>query len=162
MRKTRRADMASIEKLRKLRMEMESARSLLEMVSRREKVRKESLVLEHMIFNQRGKVREIKRNLGIKDEEDDHHQKKKVRKSGESSATIRIPLNFKDRDTSAQDDPRKDRSALSSIEAELAKRKEEDIGWEDLTDVSLPTTVFFIHIYLWSHNSDTLHLFFTI
>ncbi|KAG0043901.1 Enhancer of polycomb-like protein 1 [Gryganskiella cystojenkinii] len=135
IRKTRRADQASIEKLRKLRMEMESARSLLEMVSRREKVRKESLVLEHMIFIQRGKVREIKRNLGIKDEEDDlAHQKKKSRKSGESSATIRIPLNFKDRDASSLDDPRKDRSALSSIESELAKRREDDIGWEDLTD----------------------------
>lgn len=76
IRKTRRTDQQSIEKLRKLRMEMESARSLLEMVSRREKVRKESLVHEHMIFDQRTKVREQKRILGIKDEDDDlQHQK---------------------------------------------------------------------------------------
>ncbi|KAG0075146.1 Enhancer of polycomb-like protein 1 [Podila epicladia] len=134
VRKTRRTDQQSIEKLRKLRMEMESARSLHEMVSRREKVRRESLVLEHLIFDQRCKVREYKRNLGIKDEDDEiQHQKKKIRKS-ESSATIRIPLNFKDRESASQDDPRKDRSGLSSIESELAKRKEDDVGWEDLTD----------------------------
>ncbi|KAK3825926.1 MAG: enhancer of polycomb-like-domain-containing protein [Benniella sp.] len=134
IRKTRRTDQQSIEKLRKLRIEMESARSLLEMVSRREKVRKESLILEHMIFDQRCKVREYKRNLGIKDDDDDiQHQKKKIRK--EASATIRIPLNFKDRDSlSAQDDSRKDRSGLASIESELAKRREDDVGWEDLTD----------------------------
>lgn len=76
IRKTRRTDQQSIEKLRKLRMEMESARSLHEMVSRREKVRRESLVLEHLIFDQRCKVREYKRNLGIKDEDDEiQHQK---------------------------------------------------------------------------------------
>ncbi|OAQ24114.1 hypothetical protein K457DRAFT_142208 [Linnemannia elongata AG-77] len=136
IRKTRRTDQQSIEKLRKLRMEMESARSLLEMVSRREKVRKESLVLEHMIFDQRCKVREYRKNLGIKDDDDDvQSQKKKIRKVGETSATIRIPLNFKDREAiSAQEDSRKDRSALSSIESELAKRREDDVGWEDLTD----------------------------
>ncbi|KAG0209826.1 Enhancer of polycomb-like protein 1 [Mortierella sp. GBA30] len=133
VRKTRRTDQQSIEKLRKLRMEMESARSLLEMVSRREKVRRESLVLEHMIFDKRCIVRELRRNLGIKDDDDDlRDQKKKIRKIGETSATIRIPLNFKDREAS-QDD-RKDRMGLSSIESELAKRREEDVGWEDLTD----------------------------
>ncbi|KAF9969175.1 Enhancer of polycomb-like protein 1 [Actinomortierella ambigua] len=130
VRKTRRTDQQSIEKLRRLRMEMESARSLLEMVSRREKVRKESLVLEHMIFDQRCKVREYRRNLGIKEEDDDSSHKKKSRKA-ETSATIRIPLNFKDRDPLSQD---KDRSGLSSIDAELAKRREDDVGWEDLTD----------------------------
>ncbi|KAF9583961.1 Enhancer of polycomb-like protein 1 [Lunasporangiospora selenospora] len=137
VRKTRRTDQQSIEKLRKLRMEMESARSLLEMVSRREKVRKESLVLEHMIFDQRCKVREYRRNLGIKDDDEDMQSslKKKNRKLGEPSATIRIPLNFKDRDTPAsQDESRRDRSALSSIETELARRREDDVGWEDLTD----------------------------
>ncbi|KAF8937254.1 enhancer of polycomb-like-domain-containing protein [Dissophora ornata] len=136
IRKTRRTDQQSIEKLRKLRMEMENARSLLEMVSRRERVRKESLVLEHMIFDQRCKVREYRRNLGIKDDDDDlMHQKKKIRKIGETSATIRIPLNFKDRDSlSSQDDSRKDRNGMSSIESELAKRREDDVGWEDLTD----------------------------
>lgn len=76
IRKTRRTDQQSIEKLRKLRMEMESARSLLEMVSRREKVRKESLVLEHMIFDQRCKVREYRKNLGIKDDDDDVQSQK--------------------------------------------------------------------------------------
>ncbi|KAI1317947.1 Enhancer of polycomb-like protein 1 [Mortierella claussenii] len=134
IRKTRRTDQQSIEKLRKLRMEMESARSLLEMVSKREKVRKESLVLEHTIFVQRCKVRDFRKNLGIKDDDDDL-QKKKIRKIGETSATIRIPLNLKDREgLLSQDDNRKDRSALSSIESELAKRREDDVGWEDLTD----------------------------
>ncbi|KAF9912123.1 Enhancer of polycomb-like protein 1 [Lobosporangium transversale] len=133
VRKTRRTDQQSIEKLRKLRMEMESARSLLEMVSKREKVRKESLVLEHTIFDQRCKVREYKRSLGIR-EDDEDIQKKKNRR--EASATIRIPHNLlADREsTSSQEDGRKDRSSHSNIESELAKRREDDVGWEDLTD----------------------------
>jgi hypothetical protein len=75
---------------------------------------------------------------GLYDPASAFRKQKKIRKVGETSATIRIPLNFKDREAiSAQEDPRKDRSALSSIESELAKRREDDVGWEDLTDVSV-------------------------
>lgn len=77
VRKTRRTDQQSLEKLRKLRAELETARSLLEMVTRREKLRKESLLMEHSIFNQRCMLREMQQLLGIKDEYDLFPVKKK-------------------------------------------------------------------------------------
>jgi hypothetical protein len=77
VRKTRRTDQQSMEKLRKLRAELETARSLLEMVTRREKLRKESLLMEHSIFNQRCMLREMQQQLGIKDEYDLFPVKKK-------------------------------------------------------------------------------------
>jgi hypothetical protein len=132
IRKTRRSDQQSIEKLRKLRIEMEGARSLLEMVSRREKMRKESMVLEHLVFEQKCKLREYKRVLGVKDDDDDYpHSKKKGKRSNDGSATIRISLNSRDRDSSltSEDFNRKDRSTSHS--------GIEDDGWEDCTDVSI-------------------------
>lgn len=67
-RKTRRTDMQSVQKLRQLRSELESARQLLEMVSRREKMRRETINLDQMIFEQRVLVREIKSRLQLPDE----------------------------------------------------------------------------------------------
>jgi hypothetical protein len=49
---------------------MEMARNLLEMVLRREKLRKEGLVLEHSVFDKKCKFREYQRTLGIKEDED--------------------------------------------------------------------------------------------
>ena len=69
IRKTRRTDQQSLERLRKLRNEMEKARNLLEMVLRREKIRKESLNQEHAVFEKRCEIREYQRVLGIKEEE---------------------------------------------------------------------------------------------
>ncbi|KAG5440001.1 hypothetical protein PCK2_000693 [Pneumocystis canis] len=71
VRKTRRSDVQSSEKLRKLRSEMEQAYNLIELVVRREQLKKDCLLLEQRIFNQRCHVKEIKRKLGIKDEDDD-------------------------------------------------------------------------------------------
>lgn len=49
---------------------MEMARNLLEMVLRREKIRKESLVLEHSVFDKRKSLEEYQRILGIKEDDD--------------------------------------------------------------------------------------------
>jgi hypothetical protein len=70
VRKTRRTDQQSMERLRRLRSEMEMARNLLEMVLRREKLRKEGLILEHSVFDKKCKFREYQRTLGIKEDED--------------------------------------------------------------------------------------------
>lgn len=77
VRKTRRTDQQSLERLRKLRSEMEMARNLLEMVLRREKIRKEGLVLEHTVFDKKCKLREYQRQLGIKEDEDLMPKKKR-------------------------------------------------------------------------------------
>jgi enhancer of polycomb-like protein len=67
-RKTRRTDVQSVQKLRQLRSELDSARQLLEMVSRREKMRREAINLDQLIFEQRIVVREIKSRLQIPEE----------------------------------------------------------------------------------------------
>lgn len=81
VRKTRRTDQQSLERLRKLRTEMEMARNLLEMVLRREKIRKEGMVLEHTVFDKKCKLREYQKTLGIKEDEDLLLPSKKKRKT---------------------------------------------------------------------------------
>lgn len=84
MRKTRRTDQQSLERLRKLRIEMEMARNLLEMVLRREKIRKEGFVQEHAVFEKRCEIVEYQKLLGIVDEDALMITAKKKRKSSTS------------------------------------------------------------------------------
>ena len=63
VRKTRGRDAQSVEKLRKLRRELEEARQLVAMVKSREITRREQLVLERQLFEQRSSLRQVKRNL---------------------------------------------------------------------------------------------------
>ncbi|RCH80253.1 Enhancer of polycomb-like protein 1, partial [Rhizopus azygosporus] len=133
VRKTRRTDQQSLERLRKLRSEMEMARNLLEMVLRREKIRKESLVLEHAVFDKKILLQDYQRKLGIKEDEDLIHlsskKKRKVSIGGSSGATIKIPLHKLRRDIRIEKSP-----AQLAIEAELARRKEADFPYEDVTE----------------------------
>lgn len=80
VRKTRRTDAQSSEKIRKLKAEMESAKQLMEMVSRRETMRKAALQLERDIFESRCKMKTLKRSLNIKGDDEDlvTHKKRKV------------------------------------------------------------------------------------
>lgn len=80
VRKTRRTDQQSSQRLRKLQAEMETAKKLMEMVVKREQMRKEALQMEWDIFEQRCKVKGVKRRLGIKGEDEDlvAHKKKKT------------------------------------------------------------------------------------
>ncbi|KAI9490712.1 enhancer of polycomb-like-domain-containing protein [Zychaea mexicana] len=135
IRKTRRTDQQSLERLRKLRSEMEMSRNLLEMVLRREKIRKEGLVLEHTVFDKKCKLREYQRQLGIKEDEDllpllSKKKRKTSMESGSSGATIKIPLNKLKRD-----DGRHDKSPMQmAIDAELARKRELDAPYEDVTE----------------------------
>ncbi|CEP19141.1 hypothetical protein [Parasitella parasitica] len=133
IRKTRRSDQQSLERLRKLRSEMEMARNLLEMVLRREKIRKESMVLEHTVFDKKCKLREYQKTLGIKEDEDLLLPSKKKRKASiGSGATIKIPLHKLKRD-----DGRVEKSPTQlAIEADLARKKLLDAPYEDLTECS--------------------------
>ncbi|KAJ1655080.1 Enhancer of polycomb-like protein 1 [Dispira simplex] len=99
LRKTRRTDAHSLEKLRRLLSELETARSLLEMVGRREKMRKESLLLEQIIFKQKCTVFEQRRALGHPRDETDElfGSRRKSRKTAVTAVdggkhTITIPL----------------------------------------------------------------------
>jgi enhancer of polycomb-like protein len=70
MRKTRRSDAQSLDKLRQLRSELYLAYNLLELVDRREKMRQESLALEQLCFDQKMIMRELRRKYNFKDESD--------------------------------------------------------------------------------------------
>ncbi|KAI9276048.1 hypothetical protein BY458DRAFT_506924 [Sporodiniella umbellata] len=132
VRKTRRTDQQSLERLRKLRSEMEMARNLLEMVLRREKIRKEGLMLEHTVFDKKMVLQDFQRILGIKEDEDLIHMTKKRRKmsvGGSSGATIKIPLHKLRRDIRIEKSP-----AQLAMEAELQRKKEADLPYEDLTE----------------------------
>ncbi|KAI8393745.1 enhancer of polycomb-like-domain-containing protein [Radiomyces spectabilis] len=133
VRKTRRTDQQSLERLRKLRTEMEMARNLLEMVLRREKIRKEDLVLEHTVFDKKCKFREYQRALGIKEEDDLLFVPKKKRRvmldSGSSGTTIKIPLHRLKRE-----DFQKKSQLQLVIDSDLARKRELDAPYEDITD----------------------------
>lgn len=70
IRKTRNRDAQSADKLRKLRLELETARNLLLMVKKREQMRKEVLEIDRLVFEQRLQFRDTKRKLGRAGDED--------------------------------------------------------------------------------------------
>lgn len=75
-RKTRARDVQSTEKLKRLRKELEDARQLVSLAYRRELAKREQFALDRAIFEQRGKVKEVRLRLGIKvDDEDLINQK---------------------------------------------------------------------------------------
>ncbi|KAK9470869.1 enhancer of polycomb-like-domain-containing protein [Dipodascopsis tothii] len=163
-RKTRRTDAQSNEKLRRLRMEMEIARNLVEMVLKREMTRKENLQLEWNLFKQRAMVKDMKRKLGIKGDDDDLVTKKKKpmplatsvgghlgpgigspnvasamsMDSGTgtpSAVRVNVPKVAEVELISLGEVYKKREAAIeAAIEEKLARRREADVGWEDYTD----------------------------
>ncbi|KAE8842250.1 hypothetical protein HRS9139_01547 [Pyrenophora teres f. teres] len=71
VRKTRGRDAQVTEKLKKLRKELEEARMLMQQVKRREAMIKDQLATDKTIFEQRHTVKELKRKLGIKGDDDE-------------------------------------------------------------------------------------------
>lgn len=70
-RKTRQRDVQSAEKLKRLRKELEDGRQLIINSYEREALKLEYLKIERMIFEQRQKLKEWKRKLNIKGEDDE-------------------------------------------------------------------------------------------
>ena len=70
-RKTRGRDAQITEKLKKLRLELEQARQLMATVKQREILRRDQLQLDKALFLKRADVKDAKRNLGIKDDDED-------------------------------------------------------------------------------------------
>ncbi|KAJ5734763.1 Enhancer of polycomb-like protein 1 [Penicillium manginii] len=98
IRKTRGRDAQSAEKLRRLRKELEDARQLVALVRQREVARKEVLSMERTLFAQRSEVRDMKRKLNIKDDDEDLINQKPKKKQPEMASRqptapqIRMPL----------------------------------------------------------------------
>jgi enhancer of polycomb-like protein len=71
VRKTRGRDAQVTEKLKKLRKDLEDARALMANVRRREILQREQLQIDKTIFEQRSAVKEIKRRLSIKGDDEE-------------------------------------------------------------------------------------------
>lgn len=71
VRKTRGRDAQVTEKLKKLRKELEEARFLMTQVRRRELLKRDQLAMDKQIFDQRVKVKELKRKLSIKGDDEE-------------------------------------------------------------------------------------------
>lgn len=71
IRKTRGRDAQSADKLRRLRKELEDARQLVALVRQRELARREMLAVERQVFLQRSEVKDMKRKLNVKDDDED-------------------------------------------------------------------------------------------
>nr|KAJ3421685.1 Enhancer of polycomb-like protein 1 [Polyrhizophydium stewartii] len=100
-RKARRGDTQAIERLRKLRDDLLKAKMILDLVAQREAARRESVHLEHLIFEKRIYVRRLKRRLGVSTSErdpdatpDSRRKKKRATDADEpgESTKIRIPM----------------------------------------------------------------------
>ncbi|KAF8472440.1 enhancer of polycomb-like-domain-containing protein [Kalaharituber pfeilii] len=80
VRKTRRTDAQSTEKLKKLRQEMEMARAIVADVLAREKMRKESIAATQGIFELRAAVKDFKRKHNLRGDDEDLYDNSKSRK----------------------------------------------------------------------------------
>ena len=144
IRKTRNRDAQSAEKLRKLRMELESARNVLLMVKRREQMRRDVLELDRQVFEQRLSFRDTKRKLGIKGDEELLVNQKKAK----------VPVGMSPRDAALAQGlrmphgagiPGMELRALEDVQANQARAIANEIqnnidkhirwneGWKDMT-----------------------------
>ncbi|OLL27154.1 Enhancer of polycomb-like protein 1 [Neolecta irregularis DAH-3] len=152
VRKTRRTDAQSSEKLRKLRAEMIEARDLIAMVRDREKMRKDSLVMDHLIFNQRCTVKDVKRKLGIQGEDEDlvSHKIKKPRIQSEVGAIPLVRHAVLRHGSLRPEEPlirledvraNKVRETELAVSEALGVEKALQAGWSDLSEISPVVTV---------------------
>ncbi|KAJ1558211.1 Enhancer of polycomb-like protein 1 [Nowakowskiella sp. JEL0078] len=123
LRKTRKYDSQSLDKLKRLRDEIAKAQEILENVTQREILRKESLMLEQQVFEQRILVKRLKKKLGIVSE----REVSPTRKKKDRIARIRL--------TTRSDGDVYSRDMVSGDErAKQHKNSEEAKGWMDLTE----------------------------
>ncbi|GBC25931.1 uncharacterized protein OCT59_020251 [Rhizophagus irregularis] len=80
IRRTRRTETASFDKLRKIRKDINSGRQIMVHVTMREKTKKQKIELDRKIFEKECTARELRKKLGIRNEIS-HEQPKKSRKS---------------------------------------------------------------------------------
>ncbi|RKO90477.1 enhancer of polycomb-like-domain-containing protein [Blyttiomyces helicus] len=144
LRRVRRYDLLSLEKLRKLRDEMARAKDLLEMVAKRESTRRESVTLEHLIFEQRVLVRRLRKKLGVVAAEKEierspeTQKRKKLRKVDSTEGRTDQKLRLKFRTTQEPKPfvelPPPPESAPPEDHMRRRKQIEEQRGWLDVTE----------------------------
>ncbi|XHF96846.1 Enhancer of polycomb-like protein 1 [Aspergillus wentii] len=149
IRKTRGRDAQSADKLRRLRKELEDARQLIALVRQRELARKEMLAIERHVFLQRSEVKEMKRKLNIKDDDEDLINQKPKKKPTEAPAVQRpaapqLRMPQKPGTQTAEDlqlledvQAEKENEILRDIKQNIAKHIKWNEGYVDLTRAPL-------------------------
>lgn len=152
VRKTRGRDAQVVEKLKKLRRELEDGRHLLDLVKQREVGRQEDLALSRQMFEQRATVREMKRSLGIEDKEDTLliNQRAKPPTGVPPSqltpgTSVRLPGPRPDAPTAPENDlvdlralfARREKEISSQIENSMAAHDNWNRGFVDLTEAAI-------------------------
>ncbi|QIW99153.1 hypothetical protein AMS68_004671 [Peltaster fructicola] len=144
-RKTRGRDAQVVEKLKKLRLELEQARSLVQMVVQRENLNKDQLEISRKVFEQRGQLKRVKIEKGITSEKGDDEellinqkpiQKPKPRQSTTDQRpgpTIRLRTNSDrpapDNDLLLLEDSKAE--AQASVEQQIQNRKVQHRRWNE-------------------------------
>ncbi|KAJ5107663.1 Enhancer of polycomb-like protein 1 [Penicillium angulare] len=149
IRKTRGRDAQSAEKLRRLRKELEDARQMVALVRQREVARKEMLAMERTIFLQRSEVKDMKRKLNIKDDDEDLINQKPKKKPMEippgqrpNAPQLRMPLKgglqgAEDLQLLEDVQAEKENEILRDIKANITKHIKWNEGYVDHTRAPL-------------------------
>ncbi|QKX60049.1 uncharacterized protein TRUGW13939_07191 [Talaromyces rugulosus] len=152
IRKTRGRDAQSAEKLRRLRKELEEARQLVGFVRSREVARREMLKNERQIFQQRAQVKDMKRKLNIKDDDEDLINQKPKKKQAEMPSVQRpaapqLRVSTRPGSNVADDlqlledvQADKENEILRDIKQNLQKHIKWNEGYVDLTTAPLSTS----------------------
>ncbi|KAI9684302.1 MAG: Enhancer of polycomb-like protein 1 [Bathelium mastoideum] len=150
VRKTRGRDAQVTEKLKKLRKELEDARYLVHMVKQRENHRKEQLALDRAVFEQRSTVKNVKRELGVKGDDEDLINHKPIPKPSKiktdggvvqrvPGTVLRAPPRVDGRPPDTElvslEDQKAERQRLidRSIEERITQHQNWNTGYHDLT-----------------------------
>ncbi|EPS41206.1 hypothetical protein H072_4891 [Dactylellina haptotyla CBS 200.50] len=139
-RKTRRTDAQSIDKLKRLRLDMERVRSLSKCVQLREDGKKDNQVLEAKVYFTRFKLKKYKRDFNIVDNDDDLVNKPRKRVVEQPPAPVPKPAprhDFKppEADLVQLDDLHKLRrqNIQQMVQESRKKRQFNNAGWRDQT-----------------------------
>ncbi|KAL4999061.1 enhancer of polycomb-like protein 1 [Aspergillus recurvatus] len=149
VRKTRGRDAQSADKLRRLRKELEDARQLVALVRQRELARKEMLATERILFLQRAEVKDMKRKLNIKDDDEDLINQKPKKKPMEvppmqRPVAAQLPMPPKSGAQAAENlqlledvQAEKENEIIRDIKANIAKHMKWNEGYVDFTRAPL-------------------------
>ncbi|KAI8338927.1 enhancer of polycomb-like-domain-containing protein [Chlamydoabsidia padenii] len=126
IRKTRRTEKLALGNLHKLRCNLETARSILEMVIRRERVRKEGLTLDYSLLNMTCKAYDYQRILAI----DNDESLNQILSPKTNHGALHAKTGPGQRQVTAHFGQKR------RIERELGRKKKQDALYEDLTECS--------------------------
>ncbi|KFA75457.1 hypothetical protein S40288_01200 [Stachybotrys chartarum IBT 40288] len=123
-RKTRARDNKVAEALKKLRRELEDGRQLVLLSYEREMMKRELLLMDRAIFEERARLKRIKTRLGIKAEDEDLvNQKPQKRKQSEAPAVQRQQPGTQQRAYPTRPDGRSIEADFVTLDEKLAEKE---------------------------------------